>query len=94
MSDRAPKPKIGKLPDHRGVATWDERLVPIERFRDAALASGVTLSAEARRAAAERLLCKPEAVEPVEGPFDRIAVFGGVYSNHEALAALLDGDAV
>src|SRR5262249_52592435 len=27
---------------------------------------------------------------PVEGPYSRIAVFGGVYSNHLALSALLD----
>ncbi len=27
---------------------------------------------------------------PVEGPFRRIAVFGGVYNNHYALVALLE----
>ena len=27
---------------------------------------------------------------PIEGPYSRVAVFGGVYNNHYGLAALLE----
>ena len=78
-----------KLTAHRGLATWGERLVPLGEFRDAAAESGRRLSAAARAAAAARHR-RPVADEtPLEGPFDRIVVFGGVYNNHHALSALL-----
>jgi hypothetical protein len=75
---------------HRGLATWGERLVPMERFREAAAEAGRILS-PAEREAALRSYREPSADSaPVEGPYSRIAVFGGVYSNHPALAALLE----
>ena len=69
------------FPNHEGKATWGERLVPLEEFRRAAAAA--TTGDEAR----ERPAADPT---PVEGPYRRVAVFGGVYSNHYALQALLD----
>lgn len=79
-----------KLTVHRGMATWGERLVPLEQFRRAAAASGAALAPEAREAAFSAYReGRPDGV-PVEGPYDRIAVFGGVYNNHLALAALLE----
>ncbi len=39
--------------------------------------------------AVRRFLERPPDPTPVEGPYERIAVFGGVYSNHLALEALL-----
>ncbi len=79
-----------KLTAHRGRATWGERLVPLDAFRAAARSHGRALPPAERAAAlAERRAALPDAT-PVEGPFSRIVVFGGVYSNHFALAALLD----
>jgi hypothetical protein len=78
------------LTRHRGLATWGERLVPIGEFRTAVAAAGRPLPPAARQAAIDDYLApRPDGV-PVEGPFGRIAVFGGVYSNHLALAALLE----
>ena len=79
-----------KLTAHRGMATWGERLVPLGAFRDAARSHGRELAPEERAAAlAERRAALADPT-PVEGPFSRILVFGGVYSNHYALAALLE----
>lgn len=78
------------LTRHRGLATWGERLVPLAEFRQAARRAGRRLPAEEREAARRRYLAPREDPTPVEGPYRRIAVFGGVYSNHLALAALLD----
>jgi Calcineurin-like phosphoesterase superfamily domain len=95
MSDRNPKEirqptTTDPLTAHRGLATWGERLVPLDDFRLAASATGRTLSASQRDTARQDFLhTDPDGV-PVEGPFRRIAVFGGVYSNHLALAALLE----
>lgn len=96
MSNRIPEdPKTkaeraaAQLTAHRGMATWGERLVPLGTFRTAAAAVGRTLSSDARAAelAAHR---SPVARQgAVEGPFQRIAVFGGVYNNRQALEALL-----
>jgi hypothetical protein len=81
------------LTRHRGLATWGERLVPLGEFRRAVERAGETLDENARRAAVARYLApRPDGV-PVEGPFRRIAVCGGVYSTHLALAALLDAAA-
>lgn len=81
---------MSKLPIHRGMATWGEKLVPLERFRQAAAEAGRAL-ADGDREAARRSYLSPEPdPTPVEGPYSRIAVFGGIYSNHFALAALLE----
>jgi Calcineurin-like phosphoesterase superfamily domain len=77
------------LTTHRGLATWGERLVPLGDFRAAAAREGRALP-ESERAAAAAAYSAPLAdPTPVEGPYARIAVCGGVYSNHYALAALL-----
>ena len=84
-----------KLTAHRGMATWGEKLVPLGEFRDAASAVGRRLSEE-ERSAERRAYGAPRSERgrrdptPVEGPYGKIAVFGGVYSNHLALAALLE----
>lgn len=95
MSDRSPKeirnvPDTGKLTSHRGLATWGERLVPLGDFRQAATTHGRTLSADDRQAERAVFLDKEKDGVQVKGPHERIAVFGGVYSNHLALAALLE----
>ena len=79
-----------KPPDHRGKATWGERIVPLEAFRSAAASSGRALSPGERRANARRYLEREPKAVPVEGPYERIVAFGGVYSNHRALAAVLE----
>jgi hypothetical protein len=63
--------------------------VPLGDFRRAGDAAGVRLSADARRRAVAGYLAPRADGAPVEGPFARIAVFGGVYANHLALAAVL-----
>ncbi|HEX5759701.1 MAG TPA: metallophosphoesterase family protein [Thermoanaerobaculia bacterium] len=79
-----------KLMAHRGMATWGESVVPLGRFRDAVARAGRALP-EAERAAAIAAYTAPlDDPTPVEGPFSRIAVCGGIYSNHHALAALLE----
>lgn len=97
MSSRSPKtPKElrdrerrQKLTSHRGMATWGERLVSLGSFRRATERAGRTLSHAEREAAAARYLELPVDATPVEGPWRRVAVFGGVYNNHFALSALL-----
>ncbi|MEE9562073.1 MAG: metallophosphoesterase [Thermoanaerobaculia bacterium] len=78
-----------KLTAHRGMATWGERLVTLGHYRQATAAAGRRLSAPERLAERQRFLAPADDPTPVEGPFGRIAVFGGVYSNHLALEALL-----
>ncbi len=95
MRDRNPKEirqpaTANPLTAHRGLATWGERLVPLADFRRATAAAGRSLSTPARDAAREAFLERAPDGVAVEGPFRRIAVFGGVYSNHLALQALLD----
>ena len=78
------------LDKHRGLATWGERLVPLGDFREAAGKAGRVLDATTRQTERSRLLQHvPDGIE-LEGPWQRIAVFGGVYSNHLALAALIE----
>lgn len=84
---------MSKLTVHRGMATWGETLVPLGRFRQAAAESGIQLSGEEREAAVRAWREPVPDPTPIEGPYSRIAVFGGVYNNHYALAALLE-DAV
>lgn len=79
-----------RLVAHRGLATWGERLVPLGDFQRAAAGAGRALDAEARAEARREFLAKPLDATPVEGPWSRVLVFGGVYSNHPALAALLE----
>ncbi|MEM7481136.1 MAG: metallophosphoesterase family protein [Acidobacteriota bacterium] len=81
-----------KLTRHRGLATWGEKLVPLERFRKAVDEAGTALNPE-ERADARQEYRRPNSEGPApeaEGPYRRIAVFGGVYNNHCALAALLE----
>ena len=79
-----------KLTAHRGKATWGEKLVPLAAFRQAAAATGRTLAPEEREAAVSAYAAGREDPTSVEGPWSRIAVFGGVYSNHLALLELLE----
>ncbi len=79
-----------KLSVHRGLATWGEKLVPLGSFRAAAREAGVALSASERQREVRDFLAPGVDPTPVEGPFRRILVFGGVYNNHFALAALLE----
>jgi predicted phosphodiesterase len=97
MSNRTPKDfdeqerqAREKLTAHRGMATWGEKLVPLGDFRRAAAGTGVKLSPEEREAALESYRMPAGDPTPVEGPYSRIAVFGGVYSNHYALAEVLE----
>jgi hypothetical protein len=79
-----------KLTAHRGMATWGEKLVPIGAFRKAAAETGLTLSPEEREAAVRSRTAGLDDPTPVEGPYARVAVFGGVYNNHFALLELLE----
>jgi hypothetical protein len=97
VSDRPPRDDADKrrqaaekLTAHRGLATWGERLVPLGEFRDAVAGTGRRLSAAERAVATKRHRRPAADVTPVEGPYERIVVFGGVYNNHHALAALLE----
>jgi Calcineurin-like phosphoesterase superfamily domain len=75
---------------HRGLATWGERLVPLDDFRAAAAGAGRRLSPGERAAAASSYTAAVPDPTPVEGPWSRIAVFGGIYNNRFGLAALLE----
>lgn len=79
-----------KLTAHRGMATWGEKLVPLGEFRQEVDRYGRQLSNPERDAQREAYLAGLEDATPVEGPFEKIAVFGGVYNNHFGLEALLD----
>ncbi len=91
---RAKAAAAAKLTAHRGMATWGEKLVPLGEFRRAVEEHGRRLSAGERRRALDDYLAPTADPTPVEGPFSRVAVFGGVYNNHLALAALLEDAAV
>jgi hypothetical protein len=97
MSDptrHRPDPRtLAALIAHRGLATWGERLVPLAEFRAAALrgsAAGARLDPAQRQAARQRYLGPVPDAAPREGPFAKVAVCGGIYSNHRALGALLE----
>jgi hypothetical protein len=81
--------QLAALTAHRGLATCGERLVPLAEFRAAAAAAGASKAAEQRQAARRDYLRPLPDATPVEGPFRKVAVFGGVYSNRLALAAVL-----
>ncbi len=89
-TDEQRRQAAAKLTAHRGMATWGERLVPLGEFRRAARDAGRRLNAAGRQAATDGYLAPVDDGVAVEGPFARIAVFGGVYNNHYALTALLD----
>ena len=79
-----------KAISHKGLATWGDRLVPLEDFRAAARQFGRELPDAERRVEVAAYLAGVEDPTPVEGPYGRVAVFGGVYNNHYALEALLE----
>ncbi|HEX7181714.1 MAG TPA: metallophosphoesterase family protein [Thermoanaerobaculia bacterium] len=81
---------MSKLTVHRGMATWGEKLVPLGRFRQAVAGAGLRLAPEERAAAVQAFVASIPDPTPVEGPWSRIAVFGGVYNNHFGLAELLE----
>ncbi len=81
--------EAARLTAHRGLATWGNDLVPLARFRAAAAEAGRVLAPAARAAALAGYRAALADPTPVEGPFDRIVVCGGVYNNHLGLAALL-----
>ena len=86
----ADKRKTGKLTAHRGMATWGETLVPLGRFHEATARAGRTLESAEREREARDFIARSPDPTPVEGPYSCLAVFGGVYSNHFALEALLE----
>lgn len=88
MADRPRKEP--PFPSHRGLATWGERLVPLEDFARAAAGHGRALAEGERHRAARAHRPPTRDATPVEGPYGRVAILGGVYSNHRALAALLE----
>lgn len=79
-----------KIQAHRGMATWGEKLVPLDDFREAARGFGRLLSTEERGLAVSTFLAADADPTPVEGPYERVAVFGGIYSNTHALEAVLE----
>ena len=81
---------MSKLTIHRGLATWGEKLVPLAEFREAAAETGLKLSPAEREEALRSYTAGLDDPTPVEGPYSRIAVFGGIYNNHLGLAALLE----
>ena len=89
-SDRSSENAAPQLTLHRGLATWGEHLVPLDEFRQAVGAVGRQLGPVARRAARDDFLATPSDPTPIEGPFSRIVVCGGIYNNHLALEALLE----
>jgi hypothetical protein len=64
--------------------------VPIDEFSRAVAGAGRLLGEGERKMARRRFLELPEDPTPVEGPYERVVVFGGVYNNHQALVALLE----
>ncbi len=79
-----------KLTSHRGLATLGEKLVPLGDFRRAVATHGVALDETQRRTAMDQYRAVTPDGLPIEGPFRRIAVFGGIYSNRQGLEAVLD----
>jgi hypothetical protein len=82
--------EVDRLTAHRGMATWGEKLVPLGEFKSAVKRSGRRLDHPAREAERGRFLASEEDPTPVEGPYQKIAVFGGIYNNSYGLEALLE----
>ncbi|MCP4200422.1 MAG: metallophosphoesterase family protein [bacterium] len=78
-----------KLTAHRGLATWGEKLVPLGRFHEATAHAGRVLDGADRERERRAFAARRPDSTTVEGPYTRVAVFGGVYNNHCALEALL-----
>ena len=87
---RAAQAAKAKLTAHRGMATWGEKLVPLGEFRREIARHGRGLSDGDRRRATAEFVRGAEDPTPVEGPYGKVAVFGGVYNNHFGLSALLE----
>ncbi|MEL7058734.1 MAG: metallophosphoesterase family protein [Acidobacteriota bacterium] len=81
---------VARLIAHRGKATWGERLVPLETFRRESRQFGRELPEGERQTERRSFLERPSDPTPIEGPFGKIAVFGGIYNNSYGLEALLD----
>lgn len=81
--------QANKLTAHRGLATWGERLVPLDEFRAAVTRFGRQLDPPSRDLAIAEFVSAGSDPTPLEGPYRRIAVFGGIYNNSHALEALL-----
>jgi hypothetical protein len=81
--------KDSPFPDHTGKATWGDRVVPLDEFDDATRQAGRSLDDDARAGERERWLAPVGDRALLEGPFESVLVFGGVYSNHHALRELL-----
>jgi hypothetical protein len=79
-----------KLVAHKGKATWGEKLLPLGEFRRATETAGRRLEDAAREQAREDFLNTEADATPMEGPYSRVVVFGGIYNNHLALSALLE----
>ena len=99
MSQRVPEDEAAekrraaeraRITAHRGKATWGEKLVPLGDFHRAAERAGRRLDDGARRLAVRDFLAAADDGIAPEGPYSKVAVFGGVYNNHHALEALLD----
>jgi calcineurin-like phosphoesterase family protein len=95
MANRLPEDEKARqererMTAHRGLATWGEKLVPLGEFRAAVEAEGRTLSPAERAAEVAAYRTGAPDPTPVEGPYSRIAVFGGIYNNHLALSELLE----
>ena len=88
--DRASARAKQQLTAHRGLATWGDQLVPLGDYRRAVLGYGQSLTTESRRDAVKAFLLTTRDATPVEGPFSKIAVFGGIYNNSQALVSLLE----
>ena len=82
--------KNSPFPDHNGKATWGDRLVELDTFVEATQRSGRALDEAARTTARQGWLRPAADSTSIEGPFKRVLVFGGVYSNHHALRAVLE----
>lgn len=78
-----------RLTRHRGLATWGERLVPLERFGEEVARHGRVLDDAQRQRERGRFIGVGDDGIEREGPFQKILVFGGVYNNHLALRAVL-----
>ena len=82
--------QIDKLKAHRGKATWGEKLVPLGEFHRAAQTYGRRLDAAERRQAVSSYLEPRPSFVDVEGPYQAVALFGGIYNNSFGLEALLE----
>ena len=83
-----------KLQAHRNRATWGETLVPLEEFKQACRSFGRTLDESRRRDEKASYLEPIEDGAPLEGPYSKVVVFGGIYNNSYGLEAVLEQSAL